>query len=215
MRPGRVPVCSSRPSRRNRSCRGCSNATPAQCRPYRTRIASRSTWGRNSARRAFSVTRSTGRPQQVFDIELRAEISLCRRRPVEPDQKVDIAVRARVVAREGAEKAEFDDPEAPRKRRLAVLQRGEDFVSGHGLVNPSRIRSIASLRSGRRAARSGRRLSSERAIPGLSATDRSCLDCAGLSVGERRAPRQNANELCPSGDRVRTPIRRMSRPIRA
>ena len=77
-----------------------------------------------------------GAPQQVFDIELCAEVSLCRRRPVEPDQKVDIAVRARFVAREGAEEAELDDPEALRERRLAVLQRGEDFVSGHGPLLP-------------------------------------------------------------------------------
>ena len=51
------------------------SATPTVPVPAQTRIASGSTWGRSSWRNASSVTRSTGQTQQVFDIELRAEVA--------------------------------------------------------------------------------------------------------------------------------------------
>ena len=78
--------------------------------------------------------------QQVFDVELRAEVAFGGRAPVEASEDIDIAVFIRPIAGEGTEQGKIGDAEALPEGRLCARSRARtsSLVNGGSLRIESR-----------------------------------------------------------------------------
>ena len=70
-------------------------------------------------------------PQQVLEVEQDAEVALGRRRAVEPDEYIDVAVRNGSPTRNRAEQSEARDAVALGQNRLALGQHVENLLWIH------------------------------------------------------------------------------------